>query len=102
MVLVFDATEHVYAAVPAGVPLYDGRRVDDLQFLLVGRHLDVVARNDRDDREQRAFRFPALRAAARVVVRDVALDRHLDRSRLAAATQRAARKVLSTLAQPLV
>ena len=70
--LVLDAAVHVGAAALAGVALDGGRGVDDLQLVAVLGHRDVVARHNGDDREHRAFRLPALGAAAGMVVGDVA------------------------------
>lgn len=73
-VILLDAAEEVDAAGLAGVALDGGAGVEDVQFLRVGSHFDVVDGHDGDDGEERAFGLPALRAAAGVVVEDVAGD----------------------------
>src|SRR5580698_9171438 len=78
MRLVFDATVHMRAANLAGVPLDGLRSIDDVKLVAVFQHGHVVAWNHGDHREGRAIRFPALGAAAGVVVGDVALDADLD------------------------
>ena len=75
MVLVLDAAVHVHAAAVAGMALDRRawrRRPSACAPLAVT--LELVARHDRDHREQRAGRLPALGAAAGVVEGDVALD----------------------------
>src|SRR3989454_10092326 len=55
-----------------------------------------------DLREQRPFRFPALGAAAHVIVRALPLDRYLDPVLRAVAIKRPACKVLRRWLQPAV
>ena len=69
-----DATVHVGAAILAGVALDRRRLVDDVQLLLMRGDRQFGDRHDADDRKQGAVRLPALRAAAGMVVRDVAGD----------------------------
>jgi len=69
--IVDDAPEQVDAALLARVALDGGRRVDDAQFLRVGCHGEFVDWDDADDGEEGASRFPALGAAAGMVVQDV-------------------------------
>src|ERR1700722_18686664 len=76
--LVFDAAIHVCAAHLAGVPLDGLRGVDDVKLVAVLQHGDILARYHGDDRENSALRFPALGAAAGVIVRDAPLDADLD------------------------
>src|SRR6185437_680146 len=97
MALVLDAAIHMRAAGLAGIALNYCGRIDDLQLLAVFEHRHVLARHYGDDRENRAFRLPALGAAAGVVVRDVALDADLDRLVLAFADERSAAEVARAL-----
>src|SRR5688500_18160728 len=93
VILIVDAPVHVDAATRARVPL-DGRaRVHDRQLVLVRSHAEFVARHDRDLREQRAARFPALRAAANVVMGGLALDRYCNLAVRTLAVQRTASEV---------
>lgn len=62
----------------AGVALDHRTLVDDRQLVAVPGDRDLLARDDTDDRERRALGLPAFGAAARMVVRDVAVDRHRD------------------------
>src|SRR5271168_2328483 len=91
MPLVFDAAIHVRAAHLAGMPLDGLRGIDDVKLVAVLEHGHVLARYNGNDRENSALRFPALGAAAGVVVRDVALDADLDRLVLAFADEHTAR-----------
>src|SRR5437867_13239354 len=76
VILVVDASVHMHAAILARVAL-DGRvRVYNLQFVLICSHAEVVARHDRDLREQGPARLPALRAAADVAMGALTLDRY--------------------------
>src|SRR5712692_9027856 len=70
MALVLDPAIHVHAALLAGMPLDGGLGVHDRELVAVRRDAQVVAPHDGDLREQRPFRFPALGAAAHVIVRD--------------------------------
>lgn len=88
----FDGTVEMDAAFLAGMPLDKCGRIDNGEFVGVFQHLDAVCRCDRNDGEGRAFRLPALGAAAGVIVRDVALDAHLHGIALAIANKRAAGK----------
>src|SRR6266852_148675 len=93
--LVLDSPVHVHAATAARVSL-DGRvRVDDLQLVPICGHAELVARDDRDLREQCAGRLPALRAAASVVMSALARDRYGDLLVGTFAIQRAASEVWS-------
>src|SRR6185436_6336294 len=78
MALVLDAPVHVHAAFLAGITLDRRLGIDNRELLAVRFHADLVARHDRDLREERALRLPALGAAADVVVRGLRPDRHLD------------------------
>src|SRR3989442_13008617 len=94
MALVLDPAVHVHAALLAGMAL-DGRLgIDDRELVAVRLDAQVVASHDGDLREQRPFGFPALGAAAHVIVRGLPLDRYLDLVLRAVAKQRAARKIL--------
>ena len=58
-VLVVNATEQMNAALLAGVTL-DGRAwVEDVELVAVGGDLYCIYRDDADDREECALRFPA-------------------------------------------
>src|SRR5436305_2115527 len=83
MPLVLDAAIHVRATRLARVPLDGLRSVDDVQLVAVLEHANVLARHHRHDGKYSALRFPALGAAAGMVVGDVALDSNLDRLVLA-------------------
>ncbi len=58
--------------------LDEGGRIDDCERVAVFDDLDIVGRDDGDDREDGTIRLPALCAAAGVVVGDVALDADCD------------------------
>lgn len=73
-----NATVHVDAADLAGVALDDGRFVDYRELVGVGRHTQVVDWDDGDDGEDGAGGFPALGAAAGMVVGDVGGKSYLD------------------------
>src|ERR1700733_4461523 len=102
MVLVLDAAVHMRAADLAGVPLDGLRGIDDVKLVAILQHGDVVAWNHRNHREDRAVGFPALGAAAGVVVGDIALDADLDRLVLAFADQGSAGKAARTLLYSIV
>src|SRR6185436_20104042 len=68
MTLVLDAAVHVRAAARACIALNHRVAVDDLQLLLYGGDLDLVARDDCDHRKNRARGLPALGAAANMIV----------------------------------
>src|SRR5262245_54127223 len=89
---ILDAAVHVSSAGVAGAALDHRRWIDDLQLVAILEHRHVLAWHDRDNREGRPFRFPALGAAAGVVVGDVALDADFNRPIRAFADQRAAGK----------
>src|SRR5690554_338811 len=92
---ILDAAEHVDAALLAGVTLDGGRRVDDLQLLLVGRDAEAVAGDHGDHGEEGAVRLPALGTAAHVVVGTLGGDRDLDPIAGAVAVQGAAAEALA-------
>src|SRR5580692_5489245 len=95
--LVLDAAEHMRTASLAGVPLDGLRGIDDVKLVAVLKDGHVISRNHRHYRESRADRFPALGAAAGVIVSDVSLDADLHRLVLAFADQCPASKVARTL-----
>src|SRR6516165_8539339 len=97
MALVLNAPIHVRAAALASVALDHGRRIDDRQLVAVFEDRKVVAGNDSDHREHRSLRFPALGAAAGMIVGDIALDADLDRPILAFADECAAGKAAGAL-----
>src|SRR5436305_10269552 len=102
MRLVFDAAVHMRAANLASVALDRRRGIDDLKLVAVFQHLDVVARDHRDDGEGRTLRLPALGAAAGVIMGNVAGDGDLDRLVLALADQGAAGKAARALLHSVV
>jgi hypothetical protein len=67
-----DAAKEMDAAVFACVALDGGGGVDNVQFVGVGGDGELVGGDYANDREEGAGRFPALGAAAGVVVCDVA------------------------------
>src|SRR5690606_12601669 len=91
--LVVDAAVHVHAALAARIAFDHGRGVDDLELVGIRDDLELVARHDRDHREQRAFRLPAFRAAADVIVRALSRDPDLDRTIAAMTPERPAREI---------
>ncbi len=90
MLGVLDAAVHVRAAAGAGMPLYGGVGIHDLELVAVLADLHLVARGDRNLREQRPRGLPALGASAHVVEGGLAGDRHFDGIACALAHQRAA------------
>ena len=90
---VLDSPVHVHAAVLAGMALNGGRSIDDSKLVPVGGDRELVPRYDRDHGKKRAFRLPAFRAAANVIIRALACDAHLHRILPAPARQRAACKI---------
>ena len=73
-----NAAVHVDAALFACVALDGCGRVDDVDFVGVGRHVDLVCGEDANNGEERTGWLPALRAATGVVVGDVRPEGHLD------------------------
>lgn len=65
----------MHSALFTRITLNNGRRVDDVKFVGVGRNLDVLTGNDRGDGEESTRGFPALGAAAGVVVLHVTGER---------------------------
>src|SRR6185437_5452554 len=100
--LVLDAAVHMRAAGLAGIALDRRRAIDDLQLVAVFQNAHAVARDHGHDREGRAFRFPALAAAAGMIVSDIPLDGDLDRLVLAFADQRAAGEAAGALLDSVV
>lgn len=92
-VRILDSTEHVDSAFAACMSQNDGFGIDDLKLRPVLLDGHVVAGNDADNGEERAGRLPALRAAACVVVGNVALETDDDFIRGAATKQIASREV---------
>src|SRR5262252_1043782 len=79
MLGVLDAAIHVHAAIAARVPL-DGRiGVYDLELVGILGNTQLVARHNRDLREQRACGLPAFGASAYVIIGALRCDAHLDR-----------------------
>src|SRR5262249_30357091 len=102
MALVLDTPVHMRTADLAGMTLDHRRRVDDLKLVAVFEHGYVLTRYNGDDRKSCALGLPAFGAPTSVVVRDVALDGHLDGAVLALANQGAAGKVACTLLHAVV
>src|SRR6476620_2372822 len=100
--LVLDAAVHVRAAGLAGVPLDSLRGIDDVKLIAIFQNGHVIARNYRHDRESRTGRFPALGAAAGVIVGDIALDVDLNRLVRAFADQGPTGKVARTFLNAVV
>src|ERR1700730_11098591 len=73
---VVDASVHMHAAFLARVSLDCRVRVHDLQLVFICGYAEIGAWSDRNLREQRVSRFPALRAATNVVKGSLALNRH--------------------------
>src|SRR5689334_4493416 len=84
----------MYAAPRARIALNDRRGIDDLQLVLIGRDLQVVTRDDRDQRELRAVRLPALGAAAGVIECRVSLEGDRNGVRRALAGERPTGEIL--------
>lgn len=101
-VLVLNATEQVDAAVLAGVTLDDGRGVDNLELVTIGCDLKLVPRDNSYNREQRSGRFPALRAAAGVVVEHIATESDLDGARFAVTLELSTFEVRVALGEAVV
>jgi hypothetical protein len=76
--LVLDPAIHVDTALFASMALNGCLGINDREFVSVRLYSDVVARHDGNLREQRPFRFPALRAAAHVIVCALTFDCYLD------------------------
>src|SRR6185295_10456641 len=102
MVGVLDAPVHVNAAGAAGMALNRRAGVDHAELLPVGAHADIVLWHHGHHGEHGAGRLPAPSAAARVVVRDVALDADCDRIRGTETAERAALEFLVARLDALV
>src|SRR2546423_12937731 len=99
---VLDAAIHMDAASTARVTLNGGVRVDDVELRGIVSDAEIVPGHHGDHGKHCAGRFPALGAAAGVVVRHVALDRDGDRICGALARERAALELLGTGLDALV
>lgn len=97
-----DATEQVHSTLLASVSLDGGALVDDLELFWVSSHSDLLLRNDSDNREERSFGFPALRASACVVVSDISTQSHFDFVTGAVAVQLSTAEVGITLGDAVV
>lgn len=91
----FPAAVKREASVEAGdtIAFLYGTGVNNAQLFSMGSDTDLVARHHGDLREQRAFRLPALGAAACVVVRSLAGDGDFDLVAAAFAQQLAAGEI---------
>lgn len=101
-VILFNSTVQVDATLLTGVTPDGSFVVHYLQLVLVGCHLHVLNRNDGDDSEERARRFPALRAPARMVVEDVAGEGDFHRMTVTTATKGATGEVLAALCDAVI
>jgi hypothetical protein len=70
----FNSAEHMHVAFSACVPLDHSICIDDGKLRFVCLDAQIVTGNDTDDGEERSGGFPAFRAAAGMVVSDVALE----------------------------
>ncbi len=75
---IFDAAVHMRAAALAGIALDRRGRIDDRELVPVGGDAQSAARNDGYLWEGGAGRFPALAAAADMVMRAVAAHGDFD------------------------
>lgn len=73
-----NATKHVNTALRTGVPLNESLCVDDSQFVAVGGDWHFVDWDDANNWEERTVGFPALGAAAGMVVVDVRAEGDFD------------------------
>jgi hypothetical protein len=89
MLLVFDPSDHVYAAALAGMALDDGVFINDLQFFTPGAYLDFYPRHDGNLRKESTFGFPAFGTTAYMIVCRLAADTDLDRIILAVTSESA-------------
>jgi hypothetical protein len=92
-VRLLNSTVHVDSAFAACLSQNDGCGIDDLKLRFVCLDSQVVAGNNADHGEERAGGLPALRAAACMVVGNVALETDDDFIRGAATKQIASREV---------
>src|SRR6185437_5908979 len=93
MLCVLDAAIHVDAAIFAGVTL-DGRvSIHDLEPIGILGSTELIARHNRDLREQRALGLPAFGASAYVIVGALGRDAHLYETTRALAHKRPSREV---------
>lgn len=70
-VILLDAAKHVDAALLAHVALDRHARVEHVELVGVGHHLDEGPGHGADNGEERALGLPALCATAGVVLHDV-------------------------------
>lgn len=90
--LLLDTAKEVHTALCTGVALDRRALIDDLQLVPVGSHLNLVPGDDTNDGKEGAGWLPALRAAARVVVRHIAPQGYLDGLTLAVTVELATGK----------
>src|SRR5262245_987074 len=93
MFRVLDAAIYVHAAISAGVPLDRRIGVHDLELVGILGNTQLVARHNRDLREQRACGLPAFGASAYVIKSALRCDAHLDGIAPAFARERYSREV---------
>lgn len=72
-----NTSKHMNAALFASITLDHSGLINDMNLALTGLDLDLVRWDSSNDREECAFRFPALGAAAGVVVGDIASELNL-------------------------
>ncbi len=82
----------MHAARGAGMALDQRGGIDHLQLVAVFQHPHLAFRHHADHREDGAFRLPAFRAAAGMIEKNLAVDRHLHRPVRAVAGEGAAGK----------
>jgi len=99
---VLNPAEHMNAAGFAGMPLNGRFGIDHRKVPCIMSDTHLVARNDRYDGEYGPLRFPTLRTAARVVMRDLTSDGHFDGVLRALADQRSTCEVCTTLLNSVV
>ncbi len=100
--VLLDATVHVYATFLAGIALNHGAIINHLQLVFARCHLEFINWNNAHDGEQGTRRFPALGAAAGMIVSDVGVELHFHRRGGAVASQRAAVEVGVAFGEPIV
>src|SRR5262245_18272027 len=89
MRLVLDAAVHVYASLGTCLTLEWYARMDDLGLLPVRGDVELFTPHDCHQRERRAMRFPAARAAANVIEGAIGAYAHRDCTLRALAGERA-------------
>jgi hypothetical protein len=91
----------VHPAIFAGVPLDGGIGVHDLELVGALGNTQLVARYNRDLREQRALGLPALGTSAYVIEGALGRDAHLDGVARALTRERSSREIRRAGLTPL-